>query len=59
MNHSWPGLSVLGILQARVLEWVTMPLSWDLPDPGIERASLKSFTLASRLFTTSTTWETP
>ena len=59
MNHSRPGSSVLGILQARVLEWVAMPLSWDLPDPGIEPASLKSFTLASRLFTSSTTWETP
>ena len=29
----------------------------DLPDPGIEPASLMSLTLAGRLFTTSTTWE--
>ena len=29
-----------------------------LPDPGIEPASLTSPVLASRLFTTSTTWET-
>jgi len=29
-----PGSSVLGILQARILEWVAMP------SPGIEPASL-------------------
>ena len=23
------------ILQARVLEWVAIPFSWDLPNPGI------------------------
>ena len=29
----------LGILQARILEWVAMPSSRDLPDPGIELGS--------------------
>ena len=29
-----PGSSVHGILQARILEWVAMPSSRDLPDPG-------------------------
>ena len=29
----------------------------DLPDPGIEPSSLTSPVLASRFFTTSTTWE--
>ena len=29
-----------GILQARILEWVVMPLSRDLPDPGIKPWSL-------------------
>ena len=29
----------------------------DLPDPGIELASLMSTALASRFFTTSATWE--
>ena len=30
----------------------------ELPDPGIELASLASFALAGEFFTTSTTWET-
>ena len=29
----------MGILQARILEWVTMPSSRDLPNPGIEPRS--------------------
>ena len=29
-----PGSSVCGILQARILEWVTIPSLGDLPDPG-------------------------
>ena len=31
----------------------------NLPDPGIEPASLISSALAGKFFTTSTTWETP
>ena len=34
-----PGPSVLGILQARVLEWVATPSSSDLPNPRIEPGS--------------------
>ena len=34
-----PGSSVLEILQARILEWVAIPFSRDLPDPGIEPVS--------------------
>ena len=34
------------------------PSPGDLPDPGIELASLASFALAGEFFTTSTTWET-
>jgi len=34
MDCSPPGSSVPGILQARILEWVAMPSSRDLPDPG-------------------------
>ena len=34
-----PDSSVHGILQARILEWVAIPLSRDLPDPGIESGS--------------------
>ena len=31
---------VHGILQARILEWVTFPSQWDLPNPGTEPSSL-------------------
>ena len=31
--------SVHGILQARILEWVTFPSPGDLPDPGIKPGS--------------------
>ena len=30
------GSSVHGILQVRILEWVAISFSTDLPDPGIE-----------------------
>ena len=35
------------------------PLPGDLPDPGIKPTSLLSPALASRFFTTSTTWDAP
>ena len=35
------------------------PSPGDLPDPGIEPASLASPSLASKFFTTSATWEAP
>jgi len=34
-----PAFSVHGILQARILEWVTISFSTDLPDPGIKPGS--------------------
>ena len=34
-----PGSSVHGISQARILKWVAIPLSRDLPKPGIELRS--------------------
>ena len=40
-----------------MLEWVAMPSLGDLPDPGMETASLSSPALAGRFFTTSATWE--
>ena len=52
-----PGSSVHGILQATILEWLTMPPPGDLPDPGIEQASPSYPALAGRFFTTSRTWE--
>ena len=39
MDCSLPGFSVHGILQARILEWVTISFSRDLPNPGIEPGS--------------------
>ena len=36
MDCSLPGSSVDGILQARILEWVAVSSSGDLPDRGIE-----------------------
>ena len=57
MDCNPPGPSVHGILQARIPEWVAMPSSGDLPDPGIDRTSLLSPALAGRFFTTSATWE--
>ena len=57
MDCSLPGSSVHGILQARILEWVAMPSSGDLPHPEIEPVSLIP-ALAGCFFTTSATWET-
>ena len=54
---SMPGSSVLGILQARILQWLAMPSTRALPDPGIKPACLMSPALAGLFFTTSATWE--
>ena len=51
MECSLPGSSVHGIFQARILEWVVMPSSGDLPDPGIELEFPPSPALAGRFFT--------
>ena len=54
----------MGILQAKILEWVTMPFSRGssrprdrTQDPGIELEFLMSPALAGRFFTTNATWE--
>jgi len=39
MDCSLPGSSVHEIFQARVLEWIAISFSRDLPDPGIEPGS--------------------
>ena len=57
VDCSPPGFSVQGILQARILEWVAMPSSGDLPNPGMEPAFLMLPALAGGFFTTSATWE--
>ena len=39
IDGSLPGSSVHGIFQARVLEWIAISFSGDLPNPGIEPGS--------------------
>ena len=36
VDYSLPGSSVLGILQARILEWAAISFSRDVPYPGIK-----------------------
>ena len=57
MDCSLPGSTVHGISQARILEWVAFPFPGDLPNPGIEPASLMAPALADGFFTTSATTE--
>ena len=48
MDCSPPGSSAHGILQARILEWVAISSSRDLPDPGkstIPQYKIKSYFL--------------
>ena len=49
--HSLSSSSVHGIFQARILEWVSISSSGDLPDPGIKLTHLASPALADRFFT--------
>ena len=58
MDCSLPGSSVYEIFQARILEWVVISYSRDLPDPGIKSLSFVSLELASRFLTTSATSST-
>ena len=39
MDCNPPGSTLHGILQARILEWLSCPPPGDLPDPGIEPGS--------------------
>ena len=39
MDYTPPGSSVLGMLQARILQWVAISPPGDLPNPGIEPRS--------------------
>ena len=54
-----PGSSVHGILQARTLEWVTMPSSRGSSRPRDWTCVSVSPALVGRFFTTSTIWEAP
>ena len=58
MDCSLPGSSAHRILQGRIPEWMAMPSPPGyLPDLGMEPMSLTSPPLASRFYTTSSTWE--
>ena len=59
MHYSVPGSSVHGILQERLLKWVAMLLSRDLPNPGIEPESLYVSYIAGIFFTIWATREAP
>ena len=52
MDCSLPGSSVYGISLVRTLERVPFPPPGDLPDPGIQAASLASPALTAGFFTT-------
>jgi len=49
MDCSPPGSSVHGIFRARILEWVAMPPSRDLPNPGMNPALLNCRQILYRL----------
>ena len=48
MNYSLPGSSVHGILQARILEWVTVPFS---KEPSQPRGQIQVSRIAGTFFT--------
>ena len=52
MNYNLQDSSVRGISQARMLQWVAISYSSDLPNPWIGPTSPTSPALAGRFFTT-------
>ena len=50
--HGLPGSSVHGISQSRILKWVAITSSGDLPDSGIKSSSPDSPALTGGFFTT-------
>ena len=52
IDGSLPGSSVHGIFQARLLEWVAISYSRDLPNPRIKPESLASLALADGFLST-------
>ena len=59
MDYSPPGSFVHGILQARILDWVSMPSFRGSSWPMDRTPCLMSPASEGRFFTTSTTWEAP
>ena len=52
MDCSPPSSSVHGILQTKILEWVAISYSRDLPNPGIEPESLVTLSSTGGFLTT-------
>ena len=52
MDYNPPGSSVHGILQAKILEWLAISSSGDLPNSVIKPGSFMSLALAEEFFTT-------
>ena len=50
MDHSPPGSSICGNLQARILEWVAVPPPGDPPNAGIKLMPLTSPAAAGEFF---------
>ena len=59
MDCSPMGSSVHGIIQARILEWVAISFSRDIPNSGIELKSPVSLSLERGFFTTETLGGSP
>ena len=59
MGRSPLGSSVHGIVQARILEWVAISFSRDIPNSGIELKSPVSLSLERGFFTTETLGGSP
>ena len=57
MDCSPLGSSVSEISLTRILGWVAISYSMDLPEPGVKPASLASSALADGFFTINTTWK--
>ena len=51
MDCGPPGSFIHGIIQARILEWVAISSSRDLPDPRIDSGSTTSPALTGGFFT--------
>ena len=51
MDCSSPSSSVDGILQARILEWLSYPSPGYLPNPGVKLTSACIYFIAGRFFT--------
>ena len=57
VDSDLPGSSVHGILQARILEWITLPSSRGSSQPRDQTCIPYVSCMAGGFFTTSATWE--